>query len=104
MAQPTAPPPREHDRANAKPAQKPDARPGPEPSPDAPAGASPEFSTTAVREAIAPPRPEVKPEDRDVKAAQAKLAPLQKQYDETLAKIQQTPDPLARAQLVVLKG
>lgn len=67
-------------------------------------GAAPQFSITAVAEELPPARPSREDREADQKAATAKVAPLQKEYDGLLEQIKTTVDPLARAQLVNRKG
>ena len=72
----------------------------PEPDKDHPAG---EFSTTARAEALPPPRPAADQAGR--KDAEAKVASLQKEYDDTLAQIRDgRGDPAQQNQLVRRKG
>lgn len=71
-----------------------------EPEKSKPAGP---FSTTARAEELPPPRAPIAPEDR--KAGEAKLVPLQKEYDDLAAQVKDAKlDPLKANQLLRRKG
>jgi len=83
----------EHDRANEKPEVKPKTT-------EKPVGI--ESSTTAFAERV--PEPVIPKTDKDRKAGQAKVATLQKEYDELLEQVRDEVDPAKKHQLVQRKG